>query len=183
MLILQVYSCSLCIHTQLQSDINVQEFVLELLEETKMYENNKKVRLWSVETHRQNQLHIYNYMYYILYHNMDCLCLWCWYMYMYYSAKLASTWGCGMGFVYVQYFVSKLENSFPTAVFSRYGREDCARNWGSWKWSLKGEREEESGRGGWLCHPWYQQACALYVHTKRLITEAVYVCVCVCVLI
>ena len=32
-------------HAQLQSDINVQEFVLELLEETRMYENNKKVRL------------------------------------------------------------------------------------------------------------------------------------------
>ncbi len=30
-------------HAQLQSDINVQEFVLELLEETRMYENNKKV--------------------------------------------------------------------------------------------------------------------------------------------
>ena len=37
------YSRSLCTHTQLQSDINVQEFVLELLEETRMYENNKKV--------------------------------------------------------------------------------------------------------------------------------------------
>ena len=40
-------------HAQLQSDINVQEFVLELLEETRIYENNKKVRLCSVQTHRQ----------------------------------------------------------------------------------------------------------------------------------
>lgn len=55
MFILAVCSFNMHTHAQLQSDINVQEFVLELLEETKMYENNKKVGLWSVETHRQNQ--------------------------------------------------------------------------------------------------------------------------------
>ena len=31
------------LYSQLQADINVQEFVSELLEETRMYEDNKKV--------------------------------------------------------------------------------------------------------------------------------------------
>ena len=39
--VLLMHNMHMC--EQLQAGINVQEFVLELLEETRMYENNKKV--------------------------------------------------------------------------------------------------------------------------------------------
>ena len=44
LLLLKIHVDTLCsyAYTQLQADTNVQEFVLELLEETKLYEDNKK---------------------------------------------------------------------------------------------------------------------------------------------